>query len=273
MAEIAEIFTITNGLYALGGLIAVSIVSYFLYETFRFKGPRARIKGRLPIDKDYVRQVVNEILVPVLQKEVHISGAKGRTFKPDGPSFVFRFDTISHREQLYYYHSRGPKWIVPLYSDGSNTREIGCLTPDALYLYQGFSHQATLHTLLNEAAAELKLTEHLIALAEENAINDGYTREHRVNLDNIGERQALILDTLITSILTPTVRKQITVHARGGTAYPPLRSGGFHIHMGAWPRETTMVTPSRAAVGGETLKIHEPPCHSRCMLCCCRRAT
>lgn len=257
MAEIAEIFTITNGLYALGGLIAVSIVSYFLYETFRFKGPRARIKGRLPIDKDYVRQVVNEILVPVLQKEVHISGAKGRTFKPDGPSFVFRFDTISHREQLYYYHSRGPKWIVPLYSDGSNTREIGCLTPDALYLYQGFSHQATLRTLLNEAAAELKLTEHLIALAEENAINDGYTREHRVNLDNIGERQALILDTLITSILTPTVRKQITVHARGGTAYPPLRSGGFHIHMGAWPRETTMVTPSRAAVGGETLKIHE----------------
>lgn len=257
MAELADIFTITNGLYALGGLIAVSILSYFLYETFRFKGPRARIKGRLPIHKDIVRQMVNEILVPVIQKEVHISGAKRRTFKPDGPSFELRFDTISYREQLYYYHSRGPKWVVPLYSDGSNTREIGCLTPTTLYLYEGFSHSSTFRTLLNEAAAELKLTEHLIAMAEENAINDGYTREHRVNLDKIGERQALILDTLITSILTPTVRKQITVHTRGGAVCSPLRSGGFHIHMGAWPRETTMVTPSRATVGGEALKVHE----------------
>ncbi len=257
MAEIAEFFTITNGLYALGGLIAISIVSYFLYETFRFKGPRARIKGRLPIHKEIVRRLVNEILVPVLEKEVHISGAKRRTFKPDGPSFELRFDTITHREQLHYYHNRGPKWTVPLYAAGSNNREIGCLTPDALYLYEGFNNQSTFRTLLEEAAEELKLTENLIVMAEENAINDGYTREHRVNLDKFGERQAQILDTMITAILTPTVRKQITVHARDGAVCPPLRSGGFHIHMGAWPRETNMVTPSRAPVGGEALKVHE----------------
>ncbi len=253
MAALTEYLTVTNGLYVLGALIGITFAGFFLYETFRFKGPRARIKGRIPLTKPIVREAVNEILVPVLKKEVHISGEKLRHFKPDGPSYRMRFMSIYQR-QLAAQSSRNNTWSVPLYGESGN-REIGQLTQECLIIFTESLTSQQLRIALERAIKEWQLDDQLKEMAEE--YSDGLPPDayKPVDVTQFGQRQGSVISTMTRHILAPYVEHSVNANILREECLRPLNGDGFHIHLGAWPANTPTCQPRAGTVGGA--KLHE----------------
>lgn len=246
-----ELLTVTNGLYALGALIGVSFLGFFLYEIFRFKGPRARIKGRIPLHKGAVREEVNKILVPVLKREVHISGEKLRHFKPDGPSFRMRLFSIYQRHMLVQ-GSRGNSWSITLYGE-SGDREIGHLTPECLYIYTDSLDIPGLRYALEKAVMEWQLEDKLTELAEEYANGLPPDAYKPVDVSFFGDRQSKVISTLVRHILAPYVEHSVTVSEMREESVRPLEGDGFHINFACWPARTPTCQPKPGTVGGARL--------------------